>query len=291
MKTRPKKSPPEASKQSAAAARERGLQRARDGAHKVLADFCVQGADDIRLERIAEANNAEIFFDDLEGATARVIQLAERARIFISTRITDPGSIRFSIAHELAHLLLRHRVQHGDPQKVIERVCSPLRADGTNPEREASVFASERLLPERRVRALCVMPPNSWGPVVSIAREFRVSLLAAAMRYVELTSERCAVVYSELGCVRWCKPSATFGAWIPKGRTVHPASAAFDYFDGGVIEQSSRQLDAGAWLSRRHLDGSAQPIVEHSTIVPELGSVFSLLWIPPDASAHLSVTA
>lgn len=290
MKTRPKKSPTKNSRQITAAAREARLLAVRGDARNVLADFSMRQAADIDLERIAEKMKAEIVYDDLDGAKARVIQLGERARIFISTRITDPGSIRFSIAHELAHLLLRHHVKEGDPHQVIERICSPLRADGTNPEREASVFASELLLPEWLVRALCAVVPTSLAPIHAIAREFRVSVLAAAMRYVELTSERCAVVYSELGRVRYCKASATFGGYVPKGRALDPSCAAYDYFDSGVFDNASRLLPASSWLPSRRIDGSAR-IVEHPTIVPELGAVFSLLWIPQDESAHIAPAA
>jgi hypothetical protein len=36
------------------------------------------------------------------------------------------------------------------------------------------------------------------------------------MRFVELAPERCAVVYSELGRVRWVKKSPSFTAWISR---------------------------------------------------------------------------
>lgn len=254
----------------------------------MLADFGQTAPGHIDLEHIAAALGAEIVRDDLEGATARVIQIGDRARIFLSTRITDPGSLRFSLAHELAHLFLRHQVQDGDPHRVIERVCSPLRADGSNPEREASVFASEALMSESKVSEHCAVVPTTMAPVHAIARACGTSLLASALRFVELTAERCAVVYSELGRVRWCKRSATFGAWIPKGRAVDPSSATFDYFDRGVIEHATRVVSADTWLPRSSIDGSRVTIYEHPTIVPELGAVFTLLWMPCEAAAHVA---
>jgi hypothetical protein len=269
--------------------RELRLRAVREQARGVVAEFSAKERGPIDLEQLAAAHGAEIVFDDLEGATARVIRIGSGARIFISTRITDPGSIRFSIAHELAHLLLSHRVPHGAPGRLIERVCSPLQPDGSNPEREASVYASELLMPEADLRDHCAIAPSSLAPIHAIAKQFRTSVLASAMRFVELTQERCAVVYTELGSVRWVKPSATFGAWIPKGRAVDPTSAAFDYFDRGVIDHGSRTLSGEAWLSRRSIEGSEVSIVEHSTVVPELGAVFSLLWIPRDTSAPLAM--
>jgi len=171
-----------------------------------------------------------VVLGELDGAMARVIQLNGRARIYISTRVVDPG------------------------RSILAGARDPLR------------YAARIL-----------------APVYAMSREFRVSVLAAAMRYVELTAERCALVYSE-GHVRWCKRSATFAAWIPRGRAVDPSSAAFDFFDRGVIDGASRvaSASASAWLARNVSDSSLTSIVEHPTVVPELGAVFSLLWVTPD---------
>jgi hypothetical protein len=41
-----------------------------------------------------------------------------------------------------------------------------------------------------------------------------------------------------------------------------------------VIDHESRTLSGEAWLSRRSIRDSAVSIVEHPTVVPELGAVF-----------------
>jgi hypothetical protein len=53
---------------------------------------------------------------------------------------------------------------------------------------------------------------------------FATSMQASAMRFVELTTERCAVVYMKRGRVVWAKKSPGFNAWIPDGRAVAPNS-------------------------------------------------------------------
>jgi hypothetical protein len=63
------------------------------------------------------------------------------------------------------------------------------------------------------------------------------------------------------------------------------------YFDRGVIDHASRVTSPGAWLGRSANDGAIASIVEHPTIVPELGAVFSLLWVPPDAPAPVAPAA
>src|SRR5258708_1876538 len=102
------------------------------------------------------------------------------------------------------------------------------------------------------------------------------------MRFVELTTARCAVAYSELGRIPWLKPSATFPDWIARGR-LYPSSPAFGYHHTGKLETEE------AWLPRDRVDGPNVQIVEHSALIPELGAVFSMLWLPDSETEHLDL--
>lgn len=279
--TEPTKRPRKSAQVKAAEAVRHTEARAR--ALEAIAWLGAQGPGPVDVEALAEKLGAEIVFEDLEGAKARVIQLGNRARIIISTRIVGVGAIRFSIAHEIAHLLLKHYLKDGDLGRAFkrQRTCSPLESDGSEIERDASVFATELLMPAPLVTPMCRMKLTSMDPVRAISSAFQTSMYASARRFVELTPERCAVVISTHGRVRWVQKSPSFSAWIPEGCPVNPASAAFDYFDGGKLDESPRVIPASTWCASRSLGTDPPPVYEHATAIPETGTVFSLLWMPP----------
>jgi hypothetical protein len=153
--------------------------RARAEALRLLEECRITRPDEIDLEKIAAANGAEIVYEDLEGATASVLRLGDVARIRISTRIDDIGWCRFSTAHEIGHMRLGHEIPEGDD--AIERICKPFDKSRSPSEREASVFASEVVMPEHMVKPYCAVPHVTLAPAREIADVFTTSLLASAM--------------------------------------------------------------------------------------------------------------
>jgi hypothetical protein len=234
----------------------------------------------IDVEKLAELLGAELVYGDLDGAKARVVQIGDRARIIIAKRIVGVGAIRFCIAHEIGHLLLKHYAQGDALGRAFkrQRTCEPLASGTDEIERDACVFATELLMPATLAAPMCQVAPVSFDPVRAIASAFATSMQASTMRFVELTAERCAVVYMQRGRVVWAKKSAGFTAWIPDGRAVAPNSAASDYFDGGDLE-ASRMLPAATWFPREKLAKDAA-VYEHMTAIPEQAAAFSLLWLP-----------
>ena len=256
----------------------------RAQAIEATASLGVQSPDGVvDIEKLADLLGAEIVYGDLDGAKARVVQIGDRARIIISKKIVGVGAIRFCIAHEIGHLLLKHYAQGDALGRAFkrQRTCSPLTSDGSEIERDACVFATECLMPTPLAGPMCQVAPVSFDPVRAIASAFSTSLQASAMRFVELTSERCAVVYMQRGRVLWAKTSVGLLAWIPDGRAVAPNSAASDYFDDGHLE-ASRVLPAETWFPREtHAKDAA--VYEHMTAIPEQAAAFSLLWLPTTA--------
>jgi Zn-dependent peptidase ImmA (M78 family) len=250
----------------------RPFDRARRLAREMLWECGVDEPSKIDPFLIVGRRRILVTYSRLDGPTAQILRCGDRAIIRVSDQIVQIGRLRFTIAHEVAHFLLGHQI----PSEA------DLAAGSTAPftvqqEREANVFAAEFLMPEEWVAPLCTAPPT-LASVHAIAQAFGVTSVAAAVRYVELTREPCAVVYSKHGRVEWSSCSPTFPRRIPEQMTIGPGAVASDYHTHRVLEAEAREVAASAWFAR-HMSAGCDSLVEHAELVPEpgWGGVLSLL--------------
>jgi hypothetical protein len=173
-----------------------------------------------------------------------------------------------------------------DPVAYVVRECQRRRRNGVDPEAEANAFAAELLMPDALARRRCEVSPVSLELVRAMSSVFGTSVNASAIRFAELTSERCAAVYSERGTVSWAATSATFTATIARGMRLDGASVAHDYFRKGTIDDRAQPVPADAWIDHA---GDDVEIVEHSAALRELDAVITLLWVPEDAAMRLGM--
>src|SRR5262245_59350395 len=83
------------------AVREEVIDDARRAARTMLRRFGVQAAAHVRIEAWAQSFGIELVEAPLDGASAQLVRLKDRVQIILPERVTDVGTRRFSIAHEL----------------------------------------------------------------------------------------------------------------------------------------------------------------------------------------------
>jgi hypothetical protein len=258
----------------------RRLSRVRQLARDLLVLVGARSPEQCDPIEAAKELRIQVTFGSLDGATARIFRVGANARIRVSDQIVLRGRQRMSIAHEIGHYVLGHEIPNeGDSASWFR--CSCDRRDKSE-ERDADVFAVEYLTSESMVAPYCAITPVDLHAVHAIEHRFTASPVMAAMRFVELSPEACAVVYSEHRKVEWMKPSKSFPGYLPKGSALEQSSIASGYFDRGAISDMPHARPAVWWLGSRSRLAAETEIVEHAMVIPEpgWGGVLSLLWIP-----------
>lgn len=216
-----------------------------------------------------------------DGALIRA-RNAPLGAIAVRASIREPGRKNFTIAHEIGHFVLpgheRGRIAC-TASEVGEWTDAP---DEENLEREANEFAAELLMPLERVEDTARGALPSLNVVEKIAREFAVSLSAAAWRYCEVTSEPCAIVWSMDGAVQWAKRSDCFPYFLSGPRPLEEGTFAYACFAGEKVPGRPRAVPAHLWISSASSDAEIR-LFEQSKSLPSYRSVITLLWIRKNA--------
>lgn len=252
----------------------RPFERARRLARTLLWEYGVDEPSKVDPFVIVGRHKIKVTYGRLDGASARIFRNGDRAIIRVSDQIVQLGRLRFTIAHEVAHYLLGHRL----PTELIVGPDAPP-PFSTHQERECDVFATEYLLHEPWVAPLCARVPITFHAVHAIEQTFRTSVVASAVRFVELADTAAAVVYSEHGRVVWARRSRKFPGRIPSQLRLGAQTAAAEHHERGILDGSPRPVPASSWFgtqSHQQIDGS---LIEESEHVPApgWGGVLSLL--------------
>ena len=218
---------------------------------------------------------------DLEGCDGVLVRAkgASRGIIAVKRNVRSEGRKRFTVAHEIGHYIL--------PGHDGGSICRPAdiegwRDKGNAKEREADDFAAELLIPTAVAKAHVARHTPSLSAVEAVADECGASLSASAWKYCDLTTEQCAIVWSEAGKVAWTRKSAEFPFFIPKGRPLSQATYAYNCLLGERVPENPEPIPADGWIESYNLKADAV-VYEESRSLPSYESVLTLLWFKDDA--------
>lgn len=246
-------------------------------ARRVIAELQIQRPSEILIEEIAFAQGAIVRHEPLAGADGRLVRLGDHGVIRVRQDIPELGRRRFVIAHELGHLLLGHG---SDVLRLCDEEDLLTWSKGQRVgENEANEFAAELLMPEIFFRPYCQTGKPNLKVIERLADEFQTSLTATAIRYVELSPDRCAVVISRNRQIRWNRCSESFPYWLLRRGPLHGYCYALDCFEGKPVPDYISQVSATGWLPE--MKGHADRTVwEQSRVISRrLGVTLSLLWL------------
>ena len=245
-------------------------------AGKKARNFCAEHklADPTIYEIEAIAMFAEIVvrYAPLSGVDAMLMQNGEVAHITVAQHLPICER-RFCVAHEIGHWIM-HRGISRLPLCLGEHALATYL--GSPQEREGDIFARELLMRRKLVRARFDCNAPSWELVEKIAYAFQVSLIAAALRVIELSDLEIALVRSRNNVVEWSRPSFRFQknlGRVERGHVVDWASGAFDAKPDRSYGPRESWLDAWVPSAPPRI-----PLVEAS--LGASGGAFTLVWAP-----------
>jgi Zn-dependent peptidase ImmA (M78 family) len=253
------------------------MTQAVNKAIELLDNYCIERPEQLNLEEIANAEYLIIECAPLKNELGRIVYHEDFGLIKINSSIKETGIKNFTIAHEIGHFWIsrdRKIRKHGCTTDNISSFKTSNKA-----EQEANEFAAELLMHKPWFSDFVRHREINMDLIKELANYFNVSLTAAAIRYAEIGKYPVAVIMSKDDKVAWSYINEYFPLkFIPRGYHLRKHSIAYDYFNGGELQDKSDLVPAGCWFSEDFNYKEDIYLWEHSLAMPGYNSVLTLLW-------------
>jgi hypothetical protein len=127
--------------------------------------------------------------------------------IIYNNAITSKGRINFTLAHEFGHYLL-HRIAYPNGFQCGQQPIVRWDSEYGQVEHQANVFAANFLMPlDDFRRQIAPAAKVDLDMISHCADRYRVSLIAAVLRWLSYTQKRAVLVVSRDGFILWARSS------------------------------------------------------------------------------------
>ncbi len=200
--------------------------------------------------------------------------------IFYNSAISARGRINFTLAHEFGHYLL-HRLQFPNGIECKDDDVVQWDSDYRRIEAEANVFAANLLMPlDDYRRQISAGSKVDIDMISACADRYRVSLVAAILRWIQYTERRAILVQSNDGFIKWARSSdralKTGAYFATSKRTIAlPGQSLAARRDTSIDGRVGIDLPAGIWLN--------EEVREMTIFADQYDFAITLLILPQDA--------
>lgn len=215
--------------------------------------------------------------DDLPGFDGALMKSKAAKKgwgIFYNSSFTSRGRINFTLAHELGHYLL-HRQQYPDGFTCNSQDVVRWDSEYGQVEHQANVFAANILMPLDDYRRQ--IPHNERVDLEMIsgcAARYRVSLIAAALRWLDYTTRRAVLVCSRDGYILWAKSSK---AALKTGAFYRTSKGPIEIPDASLAATQDMLVDGKAGIKHPGGVWFAEPLREMTIFAEQYDFAITLL--------------
>lgn len=184
---------------------------------------------------------------------------------------------RFTISHELGHFLI--------PSHLGNRQCtaadlreSRRETKYQRQEAEANRFAAGLLMPKLWfTRDIDLLGEPEISHLQSLGQRYQASLEATANRYVELSEDACAVIFTKDGVIRYARPNGAFPRLVVGKGDRLPRGCASAVAPDTLLHKptSWSEVDGSVWLQTEW--GRPPPIILEQSVRQRNGYQIILL--------------
>lgn len=194
--------------------------------------------------------------------------------IIYNDRIRSKGRINFTLAHEFGHFLL-HRLAHPNGFRCGEQDVVRWDSEYGQAEHQANVFAANFLMPlDDFRRQIPAADKVNLDMISHCAERYRVSLIAATLRWLSYTHRRAVLVVSRDGFILWARSS---DAALKTGAFFRTSAGPIEIPALSLPIRQELLVDGSATIDHDAAVWFAEPVREMTVFAEQYDFAISLL--------------
>lgn len=236
---------------------------------QLLHSLAIEHPCEIDLEAIAWECGAKVEYQPLKSCEARIIANASRAIITVNATSMWERQ-RFSIGHELGHLMHGHgRIGFSCNTRNINQVWDP-----HEPEYQANRYSANLLMPRFMFQPITKGTPITFDSVNELKEIFQTSSTATAFRLNEIGSLPSMIIMSTSERkINFRRDPDIPHVWPHK--RLETDTLAFKLHQSNDFRLGPEEISAECWID--HPTSRLKYIIEDSIKISK-NTVLSLLW-------------
>lgn len=181
-----------------------------------------------------------------------------------------PERQRFTVCHELAHIVLELPSEHQDvpSSSHVKRVPNEIYCD---------IFAAELLLPATLFQPLVASAAIGFRTIDELAARAEASFSMTGSRFAAVARAPCAFVFSDGGTIRYASRSTPLReakGWVSP-RTALPRGSISDRVRSGERCEGPEEVAADVWFADWQRGGT---LLEEARHLAKWDQTLTLLW-------------
>lgn len=260
----------------------KGAQRAK----QLLKDIGYDEITNLPMETLVSGLGATLIETPLENSDGKIIRGTTKILIKINSNIGNSNKRRFTIAHEIGHLLLHDKLEfHNENNNTLNwfKKTEDQAKKGIQ-EWEANGFASELLMPEDLFRDFCYKKPFNPQLIQSLSNRFKTSITSTLFRIQTLNLYPVTIVFIHKGLVKYWLKSTDIKYFIKNITNLAPPqdSVAQEYLDADynfvyTEEERIQNISKSTWFELKS-DESDSNFYEYCIPTKHYKNIISVIW-------------
>ena len=245
-------------------------------AASLIDEYCIVGPEHLNVEEIANAEKLFVIERPLKNFLGMINYEQNFGLITVSSRLNSEAQKIFTITHEMGHFF-NERFKSENLRGCKSDDLAGYKSKKIN-EENANIFAAEFLMHKPWFTDFTKNTELSIEFIKQTAQHFKVSLSAAAIRFIEIGQFPSAVIYCVNKKVLWYSAHNSFiFKFISKAYDVPGESQAYKLFNGQHTITEKKLVRAKAWFNGQYNCKSSTYLFEQCISMPNYNAVMVLL--------------